>query len=176
MRRKSLTSVWRRFMSSTKKTPEHSRRAYDLLAMAAATVTAAAAATVTAAAAAEAAAVTATAPTVTAATVTATAVEAARAVAEAVVAAWGFGGEVAAAVAGVQAATGAGGTASESGAIIEHNKCRGPTPYFSNDADLRHCDWQDGQGQPFHYQAHLVSRISLSFAAKPQFPNPPPSA
>jgi hypothetical protein len=119
-------------MSSTKKTPEHSRRAYDLLAMAAATVTAAAAATVTAAAAAEAAAVTATAPTVTAATVTATAVEAARAVAEAVVAvvaAWGFGGEVAAAVAGVQAATGAGGTASESGAIIEHNKCRAPTAY-----------------------------------------------
>jgi hypothetical protein len=34
-----------------------------------------------------------------------------------------------AAVEGVQAATGAGGTASESGANIEHNKCRWPTPY-----------------------------------------------
>src|SRR4029077_20850931 len=38
-------------------------------------------------------------------------------------------GEVGAAVEGVQAATGAGGTASESGAIIEHNKCRWTPTY-----------------------------------------------
>ena len=81
---------------------------------------------VAAAAAAAAAAKAATATVTAAATATATAVEAARAAVEA---ALGFGGVVAAAVAAVQAAIGAGGTASDSGAIIEHNKCRWPTPH-----------------------------------------------
>ena len=67
-----------------------------------------------------AAAATATAAKAAAAATTVTAAKAAAAVAEAAAeAAWGFGGGVAAAAEGVQAATGAGGTAFGSGAIID---------------------------------------------------------
>ena len=106
-------------MSSTRKTLEHLGPAYYLPVNAAAAAAAAEAAAA-AKAAKVAAAATATAAKAAAAATTVTAAKAAAAVAEAAAeAAWGFGGGVAAAAEGVQAATGAGGTAFGSGAIID---------------------------------------------------------
>src|SRR5262245_17464031 len=107
VKRKSLTSAWRRSMSSTRKTPGPTYYVSDTVAAAAVTVTAAAAA---------AAAVTGTA----AAAVTGTAAAAAAAgAAGAAEAALGVGGVVAVAVEAVQAAIGAGATGFGSGATID---------------------------------------------------------
>src|SRR5262245_36136794 len=103
VKRKSLTSAWRRSMSSTRKTPGPAYYVSDTVTAAAVTVTAAAAA---------AAEATGTA----AAAVTGTAAAAAAA---AGAAASGFGGVVAVAVEAVQAAIGAGATGFGSGATID---------------------------------------------------------
>src|SRR5262245_835939 len=104
VKRKSLTSAWRRSMSSTRKTPGPTYYVSDTVTAAAVTVTAAAAAAVTGTA---------------GAAVTGTAAAAAAGTAGAAEAALGFGGVVAAVVAAVQAAIGAGATGFGSGATID---------------------------------------------------------
>ena len=106
-------------MSSTRKTLEHLGPAYYLPVNAAAAAAAAAEAAAAAKAAKVAAAATATAAKAAAAATTVTAAKAAAAAAEVAEVASGFGGGGAAAAEGVQAAIGAGGTAFESGAIID---------------------------------------------------------